>query len=148
MTKKKSSANKSSTNQSVVDSSPGTETSPETNSKIELDAQAETGSKANSETKAKADADAKAKSDAEEKAKADADEEAKAKADADAKAKADAKASVLTKSISVRSKSKHGFRRAGFAFGPEPKIISLNNLNDAKLKALNNEPNLIVEDLE
>jgi hypothetical protein len=122
MTKKKSSASKSSTNQSIVDSSPGTETSPETTSKIELDAQAETGSKANSETKAKADADAKAK--------------------------ADAKASVLTKSISVRSKSKHGFRRAGFAFGPEPKIITLNNLDDAKLKALNNEPNLIVEDVE
>jgi membrane protein involved in colicin uptake len=132
MTKKKPSANKSSTKQSVADSSPGTETSPETTSKIELDAQAETGSKANSETKAKADADAKAKADAEEKAKADAK----------------AKASVLTKSISVRSKSKQGFRRAGFAFGPEPKIIPLNNLDDAKLKALNNEPNLIVEDVE
>jgi membrane protein involved in colicin uptake len=142
MTKKKPSANKSSTKQSVADSSPGTETSPETTSKIELDAQAETGFKENSETKAKSDAEAKAKADAEAKAKSDAEEKAKA----DEKAKA--KASVLTKSISVRSKSKQGFRRAGFAFGPEPKIIPLNNLDDAKLKALNNEPNLIVEDVE
>ena len=47
--------------------------------------------------------------------------------------------------ITVYSKNKNGFRRAGYAFSSEkPTIIDVNDLSQEQLKALKAEPNLVV----
>lgn len=63
---------------------------------------------------------------------------------ADNKAKKPAKATALF----IRSVSKQGFRRAGFAFTPDGFGIAVDALTEEQIKALRDEPNLIVEDAE
>ncbi|UWS78512.1 hypothetical protein N1037_14685 [Phaeobacter sp. G2] len=88
------------------------------------------------EVKAKADADAKAKADADAKAKADAD--AKAKADAAENGEADRVDLVVVKG------PERGRWRIGRHFTREAVEIPRDELGDGELKALEDDPELIV----
>lgn len=63
---------------------------------------------------------------------------AEAKAEAEAQARAEA-----VPALSIVSRHE-GFRRAGFAFGKEPKVIALANLSDDQVAALQGDPMLTV----
>lgn len=52
------------------------------------------------------------------------------------------------KTISVRSVSKHGRRRAGRAFGPEPVEVALAELSPRELDAILTDPALVVTGIE
>ena len=49
------------------------------------------------------------------------------------------------RALVVRSRSRKGFRRAGFAFTPEPRTIPAKFLSGTEHDAIVNDPNLIVE---
>lgn len=52
------------------------------------------------------------------------------------------------KALFIRSVSKQGFRRAGFAFNAEGFGIALDTLTKEQITALRDESNLVVEDSE
>lgn len=47
--------------------------------------------------------------------------------------------------VRVRARGQAGFRRAGFAFGQEPRDIPLADLDEARLKAIQAEAALVTE---
>lgn len=49
----------------------------------------------------------------------------------------------MTKKLQVVARTE-GFRRAGFVFGAEPKILIVDELKEEQIAALKTEPNLIV----
>ncbi|MEQ3671486.1 MAG: hypothetical protein ABNH14_10680 [Pseudophaeobacter sp.] len=116
----------------------------ETEAEVKAKADADAKAKADADAKAKADADAKAKADADAKAKADAD--AKAKADADAKAKADAAENSEADRVDlvVVKGPERGRWRIGRHFTREAVEIPRDELGDGELKALEDDPELIV----
>lgn len=53
----------------------------------------------------------------------------------------------MATALKVKSK-KEGFRRAGFSFGSEEKIIPLTELSKGQIEALKGESNLLVSEVE
>lgn len=49
----------------------------------------------------------------------------------------------MAKKLKIASRA-GTFRRAGFEFGPEPRVLDVEGLSETKIKALLNEPQLVV----